>query len=50
MFLFAQSMWVDFIWIVDRKVVFCLLAGIVFSMPIREKLGMFKFAQIGEAV
>ena len=50
MFLFTQTMWVDFIWIVDRKAVFCLLAGIVFSMPVRKKLGMFKFSQIGGGV
>lgn len=50
MFLFTQTMWVDFIWIVDRKAVFCLLAGIVFSMPVRKALGRTKFAQIGGGV
>lgn len=43
LFKFESAMWVDFIWNIDIKFVFCIVAGILFSTPIipvlRKRLG-----------
>lgn len=43
LFTVTETMWIDFIWIIDRRIIFCLICGIIFSMPISswivKKLG-----------
>ena len=38
LFCFSSTMWLDFINVVDRKCIFCILTGIVFAAPIMPLL------------